>query len=85
MNSQGYRWMLSSLDSKENDTNDNFFGKINVEFFTPRLWGRRINNTNAEKRGGLGVSLLGRALRFNLLFVPHKRIYTTIPNAKIAA
>ena len=29
----------------------------------------------------LGVPLKGRAFRFNLLFVPHKRISTTIPNA----
>ena len=27
----------------------------------------------------------GRAFRYNLLFVPHKRISTSIPNAKFAA
>ncbi len=29
----------------------------------------------------LGVTLKGRAFRSNLLFVPHKRISTAIPNA----
>ena len=33
----------------------------------------------------LGVPLSGRAFRSNLLFVPHKRISTSIPNVKIAA
>jgi DNA adenine methylase len=32
----------------------------------------------------LGVPF-GRAFRSNLLFVPHKRIYTAIPNARLAA
>lgn len=32
----------------------------------------------------LGVPC-GRAFRSNLLFVPHKRIFITIPNAKLAA
>jgi hypothetical protein len=31
----------------------------------------------------VGVSLSGRALRSNLLLVPHKRISTSIPNAKV--
>jgi site-specific DNA-cytosine methylase len=38
-----------------------------------------LNNAN------LGVPLSGRAFRSNLLFVPHKRISTSIPNAKLAA
>jgi hypothetical protein len=33
----------------------------------------------------LGVPLSGRAFRSNLLFVPHKRISTAIPNAKLSA
>jgi DNA adenine methylase len=33
-----------------------------------------------QKRA-LGVSLSGRAFHYNLLFVPHKRISTAIPNA----
>lgn len=36
----------------------------------------------SEKGEKLGRSLLGRAFRSNLLFVPHKRISTIIPNAK---
>ena len=36
----------------------------------------------SEKGEKLGRSLSGRAFRSNLLFVPHKRISTTIPNAK---
>lgn len=35
-----------------------------------------------SKKNDLGVTLKGRALRSNLLFVPHKRISTSIPNAK---
>ncbi|WP_113638629.1 hypothetical protein [Nubsella zeaxanthinifaciens] len=34
-----------------------------------------------SKKNNLGVILKGRALRSNLLLVPHKRISTTIPNA----
>ena len=30
----------------------------------------------------LGVTLKGRAIRSNLFFVPQKRIFTSIPNAK---
>jgi hypothetical protein len=33
------------------------------------------------KRKKLGVTLSGRAIRYNLFFVPQKRISTTIPNA----
>ena len=34
-----------------------------------------------SKKNNLGVTLKGRAFRSNLLFVPHKRISTVIPNA----
>ena len=34
-----------------------------------------------SKKNALGVTLKGRAFRSNLLFVPHKRISTSIPNA----
>lgn len=34
-----------------------------------------------SKKNALGVTLKGRAFRSNLLFVPHKRISTAIPNA----
>jgi hypothetical protein len=44
---------------------------------------RRSINPNPENNY-LGVPLSGRAFRSNLLFVPHKRISTTIPNANLA-
>jgi DNA adenine methylase len=82
---QGHKWMLSNSDVKGKDTNDNFFDDIYAEFSISRVKARLSINANPEKRGELGVPLSGRAFRSNLLFVPHKRISTAIPNAKIAA
>jgi DNA adenine methylase len=82
---QGHKWMLSNSDVKGKDTNDNFFDEIYSEFSISRVKARRSINANPDKRGELGVPLSGRAFRSNLLFVPHKRISTAIPNAKIAA
>jgi DNA adenine methylase len=45
--------------------------------------GKDINDTFFDDIN-LGVPS-GRAFRSNLLLVPHKRIYTSIPNAKLAA
>lgn len=81
---QGHKWILSNSDVKGKDTNDNFFDDIYAEFSISRVKARRSINANPEKRGELGVPLSGRAFRSNLLFVPHKRIFTAIPNAKIA-
>jgi DNA adenine methylase len=82
---QGHKWMLSNSDVKGKDTNDNFFDDIYAEFSISRVKARLSINANPEKRGELGVPLSGRAFRSNLLFVPHKRISTAIPNAKFAA
>lgn len=41
-----------------------------------------VNDVTALLNKYLGVPLSGRAFRSNLLFVPHKRISTAIPNAK---
>jgi DNA adenine methylase len=80
---QGHKWMLSNSDVKGKDTNDNFFDDIYSEFSIPRVKARRSINANPENNY-LGVPLSGRAFRSNLLFVPHKRISTTIPNANLA-
>ncbi|MCE2962797.1 MAG: DNA adenine methylase [Chitinophagales bacterium] len=80
---QGHKWMLSNSDVKGKDTNDNFFDEIYSEFSISRVKARRSINANPEKYY-LGVPF-GRAFRSNLLFVPHKRISTAIPNAKLAA
>jgi len=85
LENQGHKWMLSNSDVKGKDVNDNFFDDIYAEFSISRVKARRSINANPEKRGELGVPLSGRAFRSNLLFVPHKRISTAIPNAKIAA
>jgi len=74
---------LSNSDVKGKDTNDNFFDDIYSEFSISRVKARRSINTNPENNY-LGVPLSGRAFRSNLLFVPHKRISTTIPNANLA-
>jgi DNA adenine methylase len=81
----GHKWILSNSDVKGKDANDNFFDEIYSEFSILRVKARLSINANPEKRGELGVPLSGRAFRSNLLFVPHKRISTAIPNAKIAA
>ena len=80
-----HTWILSNSDVKGKDTNDNFFDEIYSEFLISRVKARRSINANPEKRCELGVPLSGRAFRSNLLFVPHKRISTAIPNAKLDA
>lgn len=79
----GHKWMLSNSDVKGKDLNDNFFDEIYSEFSISRVKARRSINANPEKYY-LDVPF-GRAFRSNLLFVPHKRISTAIPNAKLAA
>ena len=44
-----------------------------------------VNDVTTLLNKYLGVPLSGRAFRSNLLFVPHKRISTSIPNAKLAS
>lgn len=46
---------------------------------------RKYIGCELNKESYLGVSLSGRAFCFNLFFVPQKRIFATIPNAKLAA
>jgi len=75
--------MLSNSEVKEKDTNDNFIDEIYSEFSASRVKARRNINANPDKYY-LGVPF-GRAFRSNLLFVPHKRISTAIPNAKRVA
>jgi len=58
--------------------------EIYAEFSIFRVKARISINANSENNY-LGVPLSGRAFRSNLLFVPHKRIFTTIPNANPAA
>ena len=80
----GHKWLLSNSDVKGKDPNDSFFDEIYSEFSISRVRARRSINANPEIHYW-GVSLSGRAFRCNLLFVPHKRIFTSIPNAKFAA
>lgn len=80
----GHKWMLSNSDVKGKDSNDNFFDEIYSDFLISRVKARRSINANSENCC-LGIPLSGRAFHFNLLFVPHKRISTAIPNAKLAA
>jgi DNA adenine methylase len=79
----GHQWILSNSDVKGKNIDDNFFDDLYSKYTIQRVDARRSINVNSEKYY-LGVSY-GRAFRFNLLFVPHKRISTTIPNAKLAA
>lgn len=85
LNAKGYKWILSNSDVKGKDENDNFFDDLYSDFNIQRVKAKRSINANPEKRGELGVSLTGRAFRFNLFIAPQKRIFTTIPNAKLAS
>lgn len=78
----GHNFVLSNSDVKGKNPNDNFFDDLYNQFEIKRVFATRMVNANAEY---LGVPLTGRALRFNLLFVPHKSISTSIPNAKLAS
>lgn len=61
---QGHKWMLSNSDVKGKDTNDNFFDEIYAEFSISRVKARRSINANPEKRGELGVPLIGSGFPF---------------------
>ncbi|HRX29728.1 MAG TPA: DNA adenine methylase [Saprospiraceae bacterium] len=74
-------WILSNSDVKAKDKNDNFFDDLYSDFNIQRVDARRSINANS-KNFYLDDPLSGRAFCYNLLFVPHKRIFTSIPNAK---
>ena len=80
-------WMLNNFPNMQkaviNDINDNFFDDLYANFNIQRVEAKRSINANPESCY-LGVPLSGRAFRCNLLLVPHKRIITSIPNAKLA-
>lgn len=78
----GHNFVLSNSDVKGKNPNDNFFDDLYNQFEIKRVFATRMVNANAEY---LGVPLTGRAFRSNLLFVPHKSISTSIPNAKLAS
>ena len=78
----GHNFVLSNSDVKGKNPNDNFFDDLYNKFEIKRVFATRMVNANAKY---LGVSLTGRAFRSNLLFVPHKSIFTSIPNAKLAS
>ncbi|MCC6447541.1 MAG: Dam family site-specific DNA-(adenine-N6)-methyltransferase, partial [Chitinophagaceae bacterium] len=78
-----HQWILSNSDVKGKDINDNFFDDLYANFNIQRVDAKR--SINANYKNYLGVPLSGRAFRCNLLLVPHKRISTSIPNAKEAA
>ncbi|NDP22615.1 MAG: DNA adenine methylase [Paludibacter sp.] len=78
----GHSFMLSNSDVKGKNPHDNFFDDLYNQFNIKRVYATRI--VNATKKY-LGVPLSGRAFRSNLLLVPHKRISTSIPNAKLAS
>jgi DNA adenine methylase len=81
----GHKWILSNSDVKGKNPNDNFFDDLYSDFTIQRVKAKRSINENPDKRGELGVSLTGRAIRSNLFIEPQKRIYTSIPNAKLTA
>lgn len=78
----GHNFILSNSDVKGKNPHDNFFDDLYNQFDIKRVYATRMVNTNAEY---LGVPLTGRAFCSNLLFVPHKRISTSIPNARLAS
>jgi len=73
-----HTWILSNSDVKGKNENDNFFDDLYSDFNIKRVNARRSINANPEKD-------VNWALRSNLLFFPHKRISTAIPNAKLDA
>jgi DNA adenine methylase len=79
----GHQWILSNSDVKGKNLDDNSFDDLYSKYTIQRVDARRSINANSEKYF-LGVPF-GRAFRSNLLFVTHKRIFTTIPNAKLVA
>lgn len=79
-----HNWILSNSDVKGKDENDNFFDDLYSIYSITRVDARRSINANPEKKV-LGVLVSGRAFSSNLLFVPNKRISTSIPKAKSAA
>ena len=60
-----HTWILSNSDVKVKNENDNFFDDLYSDFNIQRVDARRSINANPEKNN-LGVTLKGRAFRFNL-------------------
>ena len=60
-----HTWILSNSDVKGKNENDNFFDDLYSDFNIQRVDARRSINANPEKNN-LGVTLKGRAFRFNL-------------------
>ncbi len=57
------------------------FGLTNLDGISRTMSARYYKDGAEILKNILGVTLKGRAFRSNLLFVPHKRISTAIPNA----
>ena len=58
-------FILSNSDVKGKNPNDDFFDELYDQFCIKRVFATRMVNANAEK-DNLGVTLTGRAFRFNL-------------------
>jgi DNA adenine methylase len=88
-------WMLNNFPKLEkaviNDINEDLINTYRIIATKPKELISILQNgyynldEKEEEKKELGVPLSGRAFRSNLLFVPHKRISTSIPNAKLAA
>jgi DNA adenine methylase len=82
-------WMLENFPKLEkaviNDINEDLINTYRIIASKPKELYLTFQNLKNQIKSILGVPLSGRAFRYNLLFVPHKRISTAIPNAKLAA
>lgn len=75
-------YLLLTFYRRIQHPHDNFFDDLYNQFEIKSVFVTRIVNANAEY---LGVPLIGRAFRSNLLLKPHKSIFTSIPNSKLAS
>lgn len=57
------------------------FGLTDLNGISRTISARYYKDGSEILKNDLAVTLKGRAFRYNLLFVPHKRIFTAIPNA----
>lgn len=58
LDNQGYSWLLSNSDVKNNNPNDEFFDELYQTYNISRVNARRSINSNASKRGALTELLI---------------------------
>jgi len=69
LNTNGYKWMLSNSDVKDNNPNNDFFDELYNQFNITRVRAKRSINANPDKRGELNELLITNYLNEQIVSV----------------